>query len=89
MVLAQIALFKIMRFAPWRNVKSTEDLFKGLHFEQEIIILGVRWYLRYKLLYRNQFSLRLLKTNQPTFEIGWERGQPTLTGSSCFPKAAI
>jgi hypothetical protein len=24
------------------------DLFKGRHFDQEIIVLCVRWYLRYK-----------------------------------------
>jgi len=28
-------------------------LFKGRHFEQEIIVLCVRWYLRYKLSYRD------------------------------------
>lgn len=31
------------------NRASKNDLFKGRHFEQEIIILCVRWYLRYKL----------------------------------------
>lgn len=33
--------------------QSKSDLFKGRHFEQEIIILCVRGYLRYKLSYRN------------------------------------
>jgi hypothetical protein len=28
---------------------SIDDLFKGRHFDREIIILGVRWYLRFKL----------------------------------------
>jgi len=28
---------------------STQDLFKGRHFDQEIIILCVRWYLAFKL----------------------------------------
>lgn len=36
-----------------RNRQSTSDLFKGRHFEQEIIVLRVRWYLRYKLSYRD------------------------------------
>ena len=27
---------------------SVHDLFKGRHFDREIIILCVRWYLRYK-----------------------------------------
>ena len=31
---------------------SKSDLFKGRHFKQEIIILCMRWYLRYKLSYR-------------------------------------
>ena len=28
---------------------SIDDLFKGRHFDREIIILCVRWYLRFKL----------------------------------------
>jgi transposase, IS6 family len=28
-------------------------LFKGRHFEAEIIVLCVRWYLRYPLSFRN------------------------------------
>jgi transposase-like protein len=35
------------------KLKSMEELFKGRHFEQDIIILCVRWYLRYKLSYRD------------------------------------
>jgi transposase-like protein len=26
-----------------------EELFKGRHFDQEIVVLCVRWYLSYKL----------------------------------------
>ena len=29
-----------------------EELFKGRHFDQEIVILCVRWYLSFKLSYR-------------------------------------
>ena len=32
---------------------SMEELFKGRHFDQEIVILCVRWYLSYKLSYRD------------------------------------
>ncbi|WP_016920667.1 IS6 family transposase, partial [Methylocystis parvus] len=32
---------------------SVDDLFKGRHFDREIIILCVRWYLRYKLSFRD------------------------------------
>jgi len=30
-----------------------EALFAGLHFDREVIILCVRWYLRYKLSFRD------------------------------------
>jgi transposase-like protein len=30
-----------------------EELFKGRHFDQEIVVLCVRWYLSYKLRYRD------------------------------------
>ena len=32
---------------------NIDDLFKGRHFDREIIILCVRWYLRYKLSFRD------------------------------------
>ena len=32
---------------------SAQDLFKGRHFDQEIIILCVRWYLAFKLSSRD------------------------------------
>ena len=32
---------------------SMDDLFKGRHFDREIIILCVRWYLRFKLSFRD------------------------------------
>ena len=54
-----------------RSHASTSDLFKGRHFEQEIIILCVRWYLRYKLSYRDlvemmaERGLPIAHTNNP------------------------
>jgi hypothetical protein len=36
-----------------KKIPSLENLFKGRHFEREIIILCVRWYLRYTLSYRD------------------------------------
>jgi hypothetical protein len=36
-----------------RSHPSKSELFKARHFEQEIIVLCVRWYLRYKLSYRD------------------------------------
>ena len=40
-----------------RNRPGKSDLFKGPHFEQEIIILCARGYLRYKLSYRAQAEM--------------------------------
>ena len=36
-----------------KKMQSMDELFKGRHFEREIIILCVRWYLRYKLSLRD------------------------------------
>jgi len=30
-----------------------DELFKGRHFDREIILLSVRWYLRFKLSFRD------------------------------------
>src|SRR5438876_7546507 len=35
------------------KLKSVEELFKGRHFDRGIVILCVRWYLRYKLSLRD------------------------------------
>ena len=34
---------------------SAQELFKGRHFDQEIIVLCVRWYLTFKLLFLHVF----------------------------------
>ena len=36
------------------KLKSVEELFEGRHFDREIIILCVRWYLRFKLSLRDR-----------------------------------
>jgi transposase-like protein len=33
--------------------KSMDELFEGRHFDQEVMILCVRWYFRYKLSFRD------------------------------------
>ena len=67
--------------------KSMEELFKGRHFEREIIILCVRWYLRYKLSYRDLVEMmaerglpithttimRWVQRYVPEFEKRWNR----------------
>ena len=35
------------------KLKSLDKLFDGRHFDREIILLCVRWYLRYKLSFRD------------------------------------
>lgn len=35
------------------KVRGVEELFAGRHFDREVIILCVRWYLRYKLSFRD------------------------------------
>jgi len=70
-----------------RNSPSKKDPFKGRHFEQEIIILCVRWYLRYKLSYRDLVEmmaerslsvahttiLRWVRRYTPEFDKRWSR----------------
>ena len=34
-----------------------EELFKGRHFDREIVVLCVRWYLSFKLSYRDLVAL--------------------------------
>ena len=69
------------------NRQSKSDLFKGRHFEQEIIVLCVRWYLRYKLSYRDLVEmmaerglsvahstiLRWVRRYTPEFDKRWNR----------------
>jgi transposase-like protein len=70
-----------------RNRPHESGLFKGRHFEQEIIVLFVRWYLRYKLSYRNLVEmmaerglaiahttiLRWVQRYAPEFDKHWSR----------------
>jgi hypothetical protein len=35
------------------HMLSIEEFFRGRHFDREIIILCVRWYLRFKLSFRD------------------------------------
>jgi transposase-like protein len=70
-----------------RNRPNKSALFKGRHFEQEIIVLCVRWYLRYKLSYRGLVEmmaerglaiahttiLRWVQRYAPEFDKRWSR----------------
>ena len=64
-----------------------DDLFKGRHFDREIIILCVRWYLRFKLSFRDLVEMmaergvslalttitRWIQRYVPEFEKRWNR----------------
>ena len=66
---------------------SVDDLFKGRHFDREIIILCVRWYLRFKLSFRDLVEMmaerglslahttimRWIQRYAPEFEKRWNR----------------
>jgi transposase-like protein len=39
------------------KLKSVEELFEGRHFDREVIILCVRWYLRFKLSLRDMVEM--------------------------------
>ena len=66
---------------------SAQDLFKGRHFDQEIIILCVRWYITFKLSFRDLVQmmaergitlshttiLRWVQQYVPEFEKRWSR----------------
>jgi transposase-like protein len=75
---------------------SAQDLFKGRHFDQEIIILCVRWYLAFKLSSRDLIQmmaergillahttiLRWVQRYVPDFEKRWQAyARPV--GDSC------
>ena len=59
-------------------MQSIDELFKGRHFEREIIILCVRWYLRFKLSFRDLVEMMA--------ERGIDLAHTTCAGSSAtFP----
>ena len=74
---------------------AVEELFKGRHFEQEIVILCVRWYLSYKLSYRDLVAmmgergielahttiLRWVQHYTPEFQKRWNRFARTVGAS--------
>jgi transposase-like protein len=78
-----------------KKIPSLEELFKGRHFERDIIVLCVRWYLRYKLSYRDLVEMmaerglvvahttimRWVQRFVPAFEKRWNR-YACMTGRS-------
>src|ERR1700730_3078158 len=74
---------------------AMEELFKGRHFDQEIVVLCVRWYLSFKLSYRDLVAmmgergtdlahttiLRWVQHYTPEFERRWKRFARSVGGS--------
>jgi transposase-like protein len=54
-----------------------DELFRGRHFDREVIILCAGWYLRFKLPYRDMVERMtkrgLSKAHTPEYERGWNR----------------
>src|SRR5215469_15497602 len=79
----------MQRFVP------VEELFKGRHFDQEIVVLNVRWYVSYKLSYRDLVAmmaergielahttiLRWVQHYIPEFQKRWNRFARSVGGS--------
>jgi transposase-like protein len=74
---------------------ALEDLFKGRHFDREIVVLCVRWYLSFKLSFRDLVAmmgergvgmahttiLRWVQRYLPEFEKRWRRYARPVGGS--------
>ena len=72
-----------------------EQMFKGRHFDQKIVVLCVRWYLSFKLSYRDLVSmmgergitmahttiLRWVQHYTPEFQKRWNRFARPMGGS--------
>src|SRR5258708_33243431 len=69
------------------ELKSVDELFEGRHFDREVIIVCVRWYLRFKLSLRDLVEMmaerglsiahttimRWVLRYAPEFEKRWQR----------------
>ena len=78
---------QIVRTIELTKVLNMDELFKGRHFDREIIVLCVRWYLRYKLSFRDLVEMmaerglslahttimRWIQRYAPEFEKRWNR----------------
>src|SRR6266478_802753 len=84
------------------KLKSVEELFKGRHFDREIVILCVRWYLRFKLSLRDLVEMmaerglsmahttimRWVQRYAPEFEKRWRRFARTLVAGAANETAS-
>ena len=78
------------------KLKAVAELFEGRHFDREVIILCVRWYLRFKLSLRDLVEMmaerglsmahttimRWVQRYAPEFEKRWRRFARAVGGST-------
>src|SRR5712672_4482880 len=78
------------------KLKAEAELFEGRHFDREVIILCVRWYLRFKLSLRDLVEMmaerglsmahttimRWVQRYAPEFEKRWRRFARTLVAGA-------
>ena len=68
-----------------QRLQSMDELFKCRHFEREVIVLCVRWYLRFKLSFRDREGECAKVWEVERFEALWPRQVYALTLSSTRP----
>jgi hypothetical protein len=79
-----------------RKLKDLEWLFNGRHFDREVIVLCVRWYLRYKLSLRDlvemmaECGLSLAHTYDPALGQALHAGvRQTLESVGCDSRSVV
>ena len=87
-----------LKAVQWPEVSlGLDELFEGRHFDREVIVLCVRWYLRFKLSYRDLVEMmaerglplahttimRWVHHYAPEFERRWNRFARTSWVKSC------
>ena len=54
------------------RVRYRPSLFRGRHFQDEVIVLCVQWYLRYSLSYRDLEEMMVRTAQRPRWHQTWE-----------------
>ena len=73
------------------KLKSVQELFEGRHFDREVIILCVRWYLRFKLSLRDLVEMMargpwLTRQSCAGCNVSLSVDTPTLFATKCCCK---
>jgi hypothetical protein len=62
------------------RLPNVDDLFEGRHFDREIIVLCVRWYLRFKLSFRDLVEMMAERGLSMAHTIARQLGWPVSDG---------